>query len=194
MTFLSHKETEKEYLLRELTFNDENSYARCLEAHKKRLSLSPDHLTHLIRSTRFKYRCGRQGDRPPLLQYLQGLCHLGVPLQVPVRGNQRKSCAGQEVRTEGAVVNFRKLYLRNEHAPIEQNQARMPDHQIHPPRQRRYREGVRPAGNKQPDQLRPHLQQQDAGPELRDAGVSVPVARAVLVPGQSQLLHQLLQE
>lgn len=38
-TFLAHIETEKEYLLREHTFNDLGPYTKCLEEHRKRLAM-----------------------------------------------------------------------------------------------------------------------------------------------------------
>ena len=35
-THLAHIETEKEYMARELTFNDHNAYLKSLEEHKGR--------------------------------------------------------------------------------------------------------------------------------------------------------------
>ena len=47
LTFLAHAETEKEYLLRELTFNDEPIYKKHLGELQRRQSVQSEHLTHL---------------------------------------------------------------------------------------------------------------------------------------------------
>ena len=47
ITYLTHIETEKEYMLRELTYNDENLYKKCLEDLERRKLIVSEHLTHL---------------------------------------------------------------------------------------------------------------------------------------------------
>lgn len=48
ITHLSHIETDKEYLLREHTYNDENLYKKSYAEHKQRQAIADDHLTHLV--------------------------------------------------------------------------------------------------------------------------------------------------
>lgn len=50
LTFLSHKKTKKEYLLREQTFNDLREFALASERLKKRQPITSPHLTNLHRT------------------------------------------------------------------------------------------------------------------------------------------------
>jgi hypothetical protein len=49
LTFLTHKATRKEYLLREQTFNDLREFAQSSDRLKKRSAIKGPHLTNLIR-------------------------------------------------------------------------------------------------------------------------------------------------
>lgn len=52
-THLIHKDTEKEYMLRELTFNEISVYEKSLAEHKKRQALVDPHLTNLSSNSHF---------------------------------------------------------------------------------------------------------------------------------------------
>lgn len=47
LTYLTHKYTHKEYLLRELTFTEHREFTLSCERIKNRKNISSDHLTHL---------------------------------------------------------------------------------------------------------------------------------------------------
>ena len=50
LTFLTHKSTKKEYLLREQTFNDLREFAQSSDRLKKRTCIRDPHLTNLVRT------------------------------------------------------------------------------------------------------------------------------------------------
>lgn len=50
LTFLTHKSSQKEYLLREQTFNDLRDFALNSERLKKRQCIREAHLTNLVRT------------------------------------------------------------------------------------------------------------------------------------------------
>lgn len=50
ITFLTHKKTKKEYLLREQTFNDLRDFALNSDRLKKRKAMNSPHLTNLVRT------------------------------------------------------------------------------------------------------------------------------------------------
>ena len=63
ITHLSHIETDKEYLLREHTFNEDNMYKKVYNEHKQRQAISDDHLTHLGSNGLVECRSVGQIDR-----------------------------------------------------------------------------------------------------------------------------------
>jgi hypothetical protein len=52
LTYLTHKTTRKEFLLREQTFNDLREFAQNSDRLKKRSGIKNAHLTNLVRTHR----------------------------------------------------------------------------------------------------------------------------------------------
>jgi hypothetical protein len=62
LTYLTHKSTKKEYLLREQTFNDLREFAQSSDRLKKRSCIRDPHLTNLAR-TLHEIQALRRGPR-----------------------------------------------------------------------------------------------------------------------------------